>query len=223
MTGVLSGYRSRLIAIERRSPLTAETYVGEIRFFLEYGRNRAGGTPEDTDWLLSVDSSFLVAYLEERRKNIGPRSAAKALSALRSFFRYLAFLGIREDNPAAILESPGRECGLPSVLKKEKIEAILEAIDISKPLGIRNRAIYELIYSAGLRVSEAARLDLKDLFFDGRLVRARGKGEKERMALFGDEAARRLKTYLAESRPLLAGKKQVKALFVSRRGKRLSR
>jgi integrase/recombinase XerD len=240
---LLSGYRSRLIAVERRAPLTAETYLGEIRFFLEYGRRNTeppvkdekspaaeepsaanGKLPaSDTDWLIQAGTSFLVGYLEERRKNIGPRSVAKAVSALRSFFRYLASCGIREDNPAAILESPRRQTRLPAVLRKEKIEAILEAIDISKPLGIRNRALYELIYSAGLRVSELVRLDLKDVFFSERIVRVRGKGGRERMAIFGDEAARRLKTYLEESRPLLMGKKQLKALFVSRRGKRLSR
>jgi integrase/recombinase XerD len=232
---ILSGYRSRLIAVERRALLTAETYLGEIRFFLEYGRRGAeppaederspAGKPAavDTDWLIRADTSFLVGYLEERRKNIGARSAAKAVSALRSFFRYLASCGIRKDNPAAILESPRRQARLPAVLRKEKVEAILEAIDISKPLGIRNRALYELTYSAGLRVSELVRLDLKDVFFSERIVRVRGKGGRERMAIFGDEAARRLKTYLEASRPLLAGKKQLKALFVSKRGRRLSR
>ncbi|MDR2048394.1 MAG: tyrosine-type recombinase/integrase [Treponema sp.] len=229
---ILSGYRSRLIAVERRAALTAETYVGEIRFFLEYGRNRtiASGTgsggempDEGADWLLTADTSFLVGYLEERRKSIGPRSTAKAVSALRSFFRYLASCGIREDNPAAVLESPRRSEKLPAVLRKEKIEAILEAIDISKPLGIRNRALYELIYSAGLRVSEVVRLDLRDVFFGERIVRVRGKGGRERMAIFGDEAARRLKTYLEESRPLLEGNRRINALFISRRGKRLSR
>jgi integrase/recombinase XerD len=140
---VLSGYRSRLIAVERRAPLTAETYVGEIRFFLEYGRNKAGEfRPEGADWLLRADAPFLAGYIGERRRNIGSRSAAKAISALRSFFRYLASCGIREDNPAAILESPGRSGRLPPVLKKEKVEAMLEAIDISTPLGIRNRALY---------------------------------------------------------------------------------
>jgi integrase/recombinase XerD len=236
---ILSGYRSRLVAVERRAPLTAETYLGEIRFFLEYGSSAPGNVSENRgvsgaafagisggetpDWLLGADASFLVGYLEERRKNIGPRSAAKAVSALRSFFRYLVSRGIRKDNPAAILENLRRNEKLPAVLRKEKIEAILEAIDISKPLGIRNRALYELIYSAGLRVSELVRLDLKDVFFGERILRVRGKGGRERMAVFGDEAARRLKSYLEASRPLLAGKKQLGALFVSRRGKRLSR
>jgi integrase/recombinase XerD len=226
---ILSGYRSRLVAVERRAPLTAETYVGEIRFFLEYGAFKAGaskagvGEAPDADWLLRADPSFLAAYLEERRKNIGSRSAAKAVSALRSFFRYLASLGIREDNPAAILESPRRKLSLPAVLRKEKIEAMLEAIDLSKPLGIRNRALYELIYSAGLRVSEIVRLDQKDVFFGERIVRVRGKGGRERMAIFGDEAARWLKTYLEASRPLLAGRRQTQALFIGRCGKRLSR
>ncbi|MDR1507159.1 MAG: tyrosine-type recombinase/integrase [Treponema sp.] len=220
MTDILSGYRSRLITIERRSPLTAETYVGEIRFFLEYARKQ---TPEKGDLSITAGAAFLVNYLEERRKNIGPRSAAKAVSALRSYFRYLISRGLREDNPAAVLETPRHVPRLPAVLGREKIEEIIEAIDSTKPLGIRNRALYELVYSAGLRVSEVVHLDLKDVFFNERITRVTGKGSKERMAVFGDQAALALKAYLEQSRPVLAGKRQSRALFLSRRGKRLSR
>jgi integrase/recombinase XerD len=222
MTNFLSGYRSRLIAVERRSLLTAETYVGEIRSFLRFCAGTASGAEEETA-LKNADASFLSRYLEERRKRIGSRSAAKAVSALRSFFRYLTVSGFRPDNPAAILEPPRRQRRLPSVLSREKVEAVLEAADSSTPLGIRNRAIYELIYSAGLRVSEAVRLDEKDVFFGERILRVRGKGNKERMAVFGDEAAARLKQYLSEARPVLAGNGHSRALFLSRRGRRLSR
>lgn len=222
MTALLSAYRSRLIAAQRCSALTAETYTGEIRFFLDW--LGSGGQTEEIGSLLKNCGTFsLVGFLEERRKTIGPRSAAKALSALRSFFHYLVFAGIRPDNPALILESPKPSIKLPSVLGSEKVEALLEAADSSTPLGIRNRALYELIYSAGLRVSEAVRLDGEDVFFGERILRVRGKGDKERMAVFGDEAALRLKKYLDESRPFLAGKRRPKALFLGRHGGRLSR
>jgi integrase/recombinase XerD len=173
--------------------------------------------------LKSADSALLVDYLEERRKKIGSRSAAKAVSALRSFFRYLIFINLRKDNPASILETPKRSFKLPAVLSKEKIEKLLEAADTSAPLGSRNRAIYELLYSAGLRVSEAVHLDEQDVFFKERLLRVKGKGSKERMAVFGDEAADWLAKYREVARPLFAGNAHPKALFLTRRGKRLSR
>jgi integrase/recombinase XerD len=143
---------------------------------------------------------------------------------MRSFFRYLSDSGLRSDNPAARLEMPRRGIRIPAVLSRQKIESLLEATDSSKPLGIRNRALYELIYSAGLRVSEAVHLDLKNLYFNERIIRVRGKGDKERMAVFGDEAAQWLKRYLEEARPILAGSGlSKKAFFLARSGKRLSR
>jgi len=222
MNDFLSGYRSSLLALERRAPLTVETYGGEIRFFLAWLRY-AGNNVGEEDMLREADAALLTSYLEERRKNIGSRSAAKAVSALRSFFRYLCNEGLRADNPATILEMPRRSFSLPSVLSRQKIEILLEAADTAKPLGIRNRAIYELIYSAGLRVSETVHLNVPDVFFDERIIRIRGKGGKERMAVFGDEAARWLKHYLAEVRPLLAAHQHPKALFLGRGGRRLSR
>jgi len=226
MKDLLSSYRSRLLTIERRAPLTVETYVGEIQFFLAWlaalrTAGEAGFNLESM--LLNADTDLLVKYLEERRKTIGPRSAAKSVSALRSFFRYLCGEGLRADNPAAVLEMPRKSFRLPVVLSRQKIDVLLEAADTTKPLGIRNRAIYELIYSAGLRVSEAVHLNEGDLFFDEGVIRVRGKGGKERMAVFGGEAAQWLQRYLCEVRPLLAKTQRPKALFLGRTGRRLSR
>ncbi|GHV85705.1 tyrosine recombinase XerD [Spirochaetia bacterium] len=222
MKDFLSGYRTALLALERRSSLTAETYTGEIRFFLAWlGENCS---EHDTERLLrTADTTVLTRYMEERRKSISSRSAAKAVSALRSFFRYLISEGFRVDNPALVLEMPRRGFRLPAVLSRQRIEILLEAADSTKPLGIRNRAIYELIYSAGLRVSELVHLDCNDVFFEEGIVRVRGKGNKERMAIFGAEGSRWLKLYLNEVRPLLACHQHPRALFLGRRGKRLSR
>ena len=216
MRDFLSGYRSALFALEHRAPLTVETYCAEVRYFLAWLEQEA--MPVKT-----VDSADLAMYLEERRKKINTRTTAKTVSALRSFFRYLCDEGIRNDNPAAILEMPRRSLKLPSVLSRQKVEVLLQAVDISMPLGIRNRTIFELIYSAGLRVSEAVNLNVTDVFFNERVIRVKGKGSKERMAVFGDEAARWLKRYLNEVRQPLAGHQHSKALFLGRSGKRLSR
>ncbi|MDR2072224.1 MAG: tyrosine-type recombinase/integrase [Spirochaetaceae bacterium] len=222
MRDFLSGFRTHLLALERRSALTAETYEGEIRCFLAWLSGACMGlSPEGA--LKAVDAALLTRYLEDRRERISSRSAAKAVSALRSFFRYLGGLELRKDNPAAVLEMPQRSFRLPAVLSRQKIETLLEAADTAGPLGIRNRAIFELIYSAGLRVSEAVHLNLKDVFFKERVLQLRGKGNRQRMSIFGDEAALWLKRYLDTVRPSLAGPLQTGAFFLSRRGRRLSR
>jgi integrase/recombinase XerD len=211
-------YHSRLIALERRSPLTAETYGLEIRRFLEW--LAAEGLE-----VAAVDAEGISRYLELRRNadGIDSRSAAKAISALRSFFRFTMDENIRQDNPAAILEIPRRGMHLPEVLSREKVESILSAIDTKTPLGLRNRAIYELIYSAGLRISEAVGLNVRDLNFSEGIARVKGKGNKERLVVFGPEAALWLKRYLAESRPLIAGLRHSPAMFIGKSGKRLTR
>jgi integrase/recombinase XerD len=214
----LDQFYTRLLTLERRSLLTAETYKFEIRRFLEY--LEAGGLE-----VSALGPEDLARYLEHRRlrDHIDSRSAGKAVSCLRSFFRFTVDEGIRKDNPAAILESPRRRRHLPEVLSREMVERVLAAADTGTPLGIRNRALYELIYSAGLRISEAAGLNLQDVDIQGGTARVLGKGNKERIVVFGPEAAQWLKQYLAEARPGMAGKRRSSALFVGRSGKRLSR
>jgi integrase/recombinase XerD len=208
-----------LAAVERRSPLTVATYGAELRRFLDYaGNNGIDARTASTDQI--------VAYLQWRRANhrLDPRSMAKVISCLRSFFRFIMGEGVRPDNPAALLESPRQRLTLPETMDRETVERILAAIDTDRPLGLRDRSLFEMIYSSGLRVSEAAGLNIKDIDFKEGIARVRGKGSKERLAVFGGEAAVWLKRYLAESRPALdsAGVRSP-ALFVGRSGRRLSR
>jgi integrase/recombinase XerD len=215
---LLERYYSWLLALERRSPSTAETYRLEIRRFL-------GWLEEEHVPLPEADSASLAAYLDFRRGHDGldPRSTAKAISALRSFFRYTVDERGRQDNPAALLEPPRRRTHLPEVLDRDQVDRLLTLVATDTPLGLRNRTLFELIYSAGLRVSEAVSLDTGDLDFTEALARVVGKGNKERLAPFGGEAAGWLKRYLAEARPRLAGKVRSPALFIGKSGKRLSR
>jgi integrase/recombinase XerD len=217
-SNLLEQYHSRLIALERRSPLTAETYGFEIRRFMEW-------LGKENLEVSAIDAEGLSRYLECRKTvdGIDSRSAAKAISALRSFFRFTMDENIRRDNPAATLEIPRRGRHLPDVLSRQVVEKILAAADTKTPLGLRNRAIYEFIYSAGLRVSEAVGLNMRDLDFTGGVARVKGKGGKERLVVFGPEAALWLKRYLAEVRPALAANRHSPALFIGKSGKRLSR
>jgi integrase/recombinase XerD len=215
---VLEQYYSRLIALERRSPLTVETYRFEMHRFFEW-LEEASGTVE------TVDIQGLSRYLEKRRSTDGidSRSTAKGISALRSFFRFTVDEHIRRDNPAALLEPPRRGRRLPAVLKREAVDRMLTMVESGSPEGLRNRAIYELIYSAGLRVSEAVSLNVRDIMFSEGIARIWGKGNKERLVVFGGEAAEWLKRYLDEARPLLVGSGNSPALFICRTGTRLSR
>jgi len=216
---LLTKFCSRLVAIERRSHLTRECYRLEIRRFLDF-------LEEEQKPLEGVDAVFLSAYLTMRRNNdkIDPRTAAKAVSALRSFFRFAMDEGLVKDNPAFLLENPRRRSRLPEVMEKEVIEDLLAKVDTRTPFGMRDRCLFELIYSAGLRVSEAVGLNIKDIDINSGIAKVRGKGNKERITLFGTEAAERLTEYLREARPKLAGKvNKTQALFIGRSGKRLSR
>ncbi|MDR1444759.1 MAG: tyrosine recombinase [Treponema sp.] len=225
-TALYDQFYSRLIAQERRSPLTAETYRTEARRFLDW--LAAEGLKLDL-----VDSSGLSRYLDKRRKidRIDSRSTAKAISALRSFFRFTMDESIRTDNPASVLEMPRQPLRLPEVLSRETVERLLNVVNSETPLGLRDRTIFEFIYSAGIRVSEAVSLDLRDLDLPepgsgasgGGIARVKGKGNKERLVIFGDVATFWLRRYLKESRPMLVRHQHSRALFVGRSGKRLSR
>jgi len=216
---LLNRYCSRLVAIERRAVLTKECYRLEIIRFLDFLETEKVS-------IENVDAAFLSAYLVMRRNvdKIDSRTAAKAVSALRSFFRFAMDEKLTDNNPAAILETPKRNARLPEVMSKETVEALLEKIETTNPRGCRDKCLFELVYSSGLRVSEAAGLNIRDIDLEGGIAKVRGKGNKERIALFGPEAAVRIKQYLSESRPKLAGKtNKSPALFIGKNGKRLSR
>jgi len=224
---LLENYYSRLIVLERRAPLTAETYRFEIRRFLDWleGEKLSLNSSESSGEN-AVDVSAVTRYLEHRRKcdGIDSRSVAKAISALRSFARFLedsGFSGV--SGLASLLQTPRKVDRLPEVHRKEDVDALLLSINTESALGIRNRALYELIYSAGLRISEAVRLNTEDLFLSENVARVTGKGNKERLVVFGPDALYWLKRYLKEARPELQGIKKTKALFLGRSGKRLSR
>jgi integrase/recombinase XerD len=219
---LLNRYCSRLVAIERRSVLTKECYRHEIRRFLDY-------LETEKLHISNTTADILSSYLVMRRNTdkIDPRSAAKAVSALRSFFRFAVDERLINENPASVLETPKSRKRLPEVIDNKTIKSLFDMIKTDNPLGIRDRCIFEIIYSAGLRVSEAAGLNILDIDLERGVARVKGKGNKERLALFGQEATIMIKKYLLEARPALAGKKKTvnksQALFIGRSGKRLSR
>ena len=215
---VLDRFCAWLAAVERKSALTVAAYKQELRRFTEYAVNNGLD-------IKSVNADQLAAYLGWRKSfgGLDSRSVAKAVSCLRSFFRFIMGEGMRPDNPASLLDSPKRRLKLPETMDRETVERLLGVMDAGTPLGLRDRALFELIYSSGLRISEAVSMDARDLDFKEGVALVKGKGSKQRFAVFGGEAEAWLKRYLGESRPVLTKGKSLPALFVTRNGKRLSR
>jgi integrase/recombinase XerD len=215
---LLKNYLRYLAAVRQQAKLTIATYRLEIEMWLRW-LERKGLCAAD------AETEHVIAYIERRVVDdaLSARSAAKALSALKSLYRFIIDEGYRTDNPVSLVPSPKQGVRLPAVHTRETVENILDQIDLSKPIGIRDRALFELLYSSGLRVSEAVTLDMDDVFFDEAVLRVRGKGSKERLAPFGDEAEKRLRQYLSDARPHLAKGKTNRALFIGRNGRRLSR
>jgi integrase/recombinase XerD len=215
---------------------TARTPDPEVASFLALlGTTRAPRTVEAYrrdlaklgDWLgrpvATVTTEELERYLAElRAAGLAGTTIARGMSAVRSFFRHQQLLGTRADNPAADLDLPRRRRKLPRTLSPAEAERLVEAANGVAPRDLRDRALVELLYGAGLRVSEAVGLDKASVDLERRLVRAFGKGGKERVVPLGRPAAESLRRYLARGRPYL-DKRHRRELFLNARGGPLTR
>ena len=207
----------RFLAAPALSEATSRAYRVDVEEFSLWLRGR--GTPLD-----AVDSSTLSAYTAElgaARPGRDPRKLARStiarkLAAVRALLRFTLGAGRVPETQ----RGPGRQRRLPDAPRSEEVDAILERLSGDEPLALRNRALLELVYSAGLRSSEAVDLDLGDVDFEQEAVRVRGKGDKERVIPLGEEAAYRVRVYLEDSRAHLARGAE-DALFLSARGRRL--
>jgi site-specific recombinase XerD len=155
-------------------------------------------------------------------RGLAKASIARKLAAVRSFFDGLVKAGAIESNPAELLPTPKREQRLPRALGRDQVAALLDRIPARTPLEIRDRAMFELAYSCGLRAEEIVNLDLESIDFEGEQLRVLGKGSKERLAPIGEPAQRALRRYLEKGRHALADQRGEPALFLSRTGRRLS-
>lgn len=159
-----------------------------------------------------------------RERGISPRSLARILSGVRSFYRFLVLEKEIVQDPTELLESPKVENKLPQVLSVDEIDDILGAIDLSKPEGIRDHCIIEVLYSCGLRISELTNLQISNLFLDEGFIRIRGKGDKERLVPISPKAVKELRIWLGVRKHIDIQSGHEDYVFVSRtRGKKLSR
>jgi len=191
---------------------TLASYRRDLEGFARW-RDGAGGG------LLGAERATLFDYLRWRtHDNYSPRSNARLLSALRAFFAFALRRGDRSDDPTALLEPPKLPRTLPKALAESQIEALLSTPDIATPAGLRDRAMLELMYAAGLRVSELVNLPATALNLRQGVIRVMGKGSKERLVPLGEEAQHWLQRYLDEARPQLAGRQALAPLFLTASG-----
>jgi integrase/recombinase XerD len=198
---------------------TCGTYVAEARRF---GRWLDDSSIDAAD-VRGVD---LESYVAGRGGSspLSARTISRIFSSLRSFFGFMRTAGYRSDDPSHDVERPKIGKHLPEVLELSEVEKILDSIDLDSPYGLRDRTLFELIYSCGLRVSEAVDLELSQIFMKEGLIRVQGKGNKERLVPLGDEVEHWLRTYLREGRPLLLkGPSTNDRVFLNNRGEGLSR
>ena len=175
--------------------------------------------------LEEVDKAILLDYLSFRlKRGYSSRSTARTLSSLRAFYSFLVKTSIVLNNPTAKIDSPKLGHSLPKVLSEKDIDKLIHSPDTKEPLGLRDRAMLELLYSSGLRVSELIKLEIINLNLRQGVVRIMGKGEKERLVPIGEEAMEWINKYLNSSREVLLGKESKdQLLFVTKRGKGMTR
>lgn len=235
---ILRGGKTHLI-------LQAMSWESEINMFKGYLKLEKG-LSENSIHAYVTDLYKLVQFLKDRKYSVGPsqvtlqhlkelmewissrgispRTQARIISGIKSFYKFLLIEEKTEKDPTALLEAPKVGRKLPEILTVEEIDNIINAVDIKKPEGQRNKAILETLYSCGLRVSELIDLKISNLFFESGFVKIEGKGSKERLVPISSKAIKEINLYLSEYRRLLNISPQHEDfLFLNRRGKRLSR
>lgn len=173
---------------------------------------------------ISISKEDVQEFVYTVAKEVQARSQARIISGLKGFFNYLVFEDYRKDNPLDLIESPRVGRKLPDTLAEEEIDALINAIDLSKPQGERNRAMLETLYSCGLRVTELISLKLSDLYFQEGFINVIGKGDKQRFVPISEHTQKYIEIYRHEIRTHIDIKPEhVDILFLNRRGRQLTR
>jgi tyrosine recombinase XerC len=211
----LDGYR-RELQTRGASPATLRAYGRDLLELAAWAtdRGREPGT------LAYRDLRAYAAVLSGR--GLAKSSVARKLAASRGFHAHLVRAGDAPDNPAELLSTPKRDSRLPRVLGPDQVAGLLDRIPAGSPLEVRDRALFEVVYSCGMRAEEIVNLDGEDLDFESETLRVSGKGNKTRVLPIGEPAQRALRRYLDTARPALATRDAEAALFLSKRGRRLS-
>ncbi len=210
----IAEYKTYLRIERALSRNTIESYCSDIEKLAEY----VGREIPVSSVTLQQLQGFIQSLVENK---ISKRSQSRIISSLRSFFNFQTLEQKISENPCEKLSSPKIGRYIPQVLSVEEVARIIDSVDLSKPEGHRNKAILELLYSCGLRVSELVEMRISDLFMDEGFIRVIGKGDKQRLVPLGDYAKRAIELYLSAPRYCKRGNEDI--LFLNRRGDKLSR
>lgn len=237
---LLTRFRGHLLSARRRSPLTAEVYLREAACLLSWLQDRGldvagAGSADILAYLVARQGGAVSpashnqgpgsrsAGPEEPSATLSRKTMARVISSVHAFFKFMRLEGLRADDPAELIETPKQERSLPTVLAPGEVDRFLSTLDGEDPRSLRDRALFELIYSCGLRISEAASLSFDQLYLEERVIRVIGKRKKERIVPFGAEAATRLSIYLEKGRPSLVKGVRSDKVFLSQGGRGISR
>ena len=214
------GYENYLKLEKSLSQNSIAAYINDINKLVDFlESNQKKVAPEKVK--LQHLKSF-VEWLNER--GVSPRTQARTISGIKSFYKYLLIEGKISSDPTALLESPKIGRKLPDILSMEEIDTLIDAVDLEKPEGQRNKAMLETLYSCGLRVSELVNLKITNLFFDQGFIKIEGKADKERLVPVSNRAIEEINKYMTGYRKnLKIDKESENILFLNRRGKKLSR
>lgn len=212
----------RHLGLEKNSSAhTIKSYREDLTQALDFFRTRCGGQAPRPE---QVNTRLLRAHLAWlNEQGYAKATIARRLAAVRSWCRFLCRQGILKVNPAASLRGPRQDKKLPHFVQREEMVRLLEAPSAETPLGLRDRALLETLYSAGLRVSELTALNVEDVDLDSGMATVRGKGKRERLALLGPQAVAAILAWLPGRNTLAGGRaQQLPALFANKNGTRLS-
>ncbi|PYR82433.1 MAG: site-specific tyrosine recombinase XerD [Acidobacteria bacterium] len=211
-TSAVDTYLTHLTVERRLSANSVESYARDLVLLQEF----AAGHKAPVERLTRPRLEELVRQLMSEGRS--PRSVARAIACYRGFYRFLVIDSRLKTNPADQLRAPRSWKALPRHLSVEQVDRLLEQPDVKTPRGLRDRALIELLYATGLRVSELVSLRPADVNLEASYLTCTGKGEKQRIVPMGDEAAAWVRRYLREGRPALLGKRSSPRLFVNARG-----
>lgn len=215
---LIDRYLNFLIVEKGLSEKTIESYSSDLAKFLEFLKKKSIKNISDAD--TSIILKHLIAL---RDAGLGPRSRARHLITLRGFYKFLVQEKVLKHDPAKVVDLPKSGLKLPDVLSVEEVKLLIKMPDTNKPIGARDAAMIELLYAAGLRVSELVKLKLRDVNMEACFVRVFGKGSKERIVPIGLYAKEKIDYYTRTARPILLKNNLSPYLFVARAGKPMTR
>lgn len=213
----VKGFKRHLLLEKGLSKNTIDAYLTDLQKLIDFAENKKMD-------VASIESRHLEEFLATLYdQELSPRSMARVISGIKAFYRYLSQEDQERDDPSALIESPQVGVKLPVVLSVEEIDQILSVIDVSTLEGTRNYAMIEVMYSCGLRVSELTHLRFNELYLDEGFIRVHGKGDKQRLVPISETAIQKLQNWMPYRKQLEVKKGQEEFVFVSSRGKAISR